>query len=49
MGIFVSVAADGGIEDILARKNGRGLDVKQTQTEEERGGSWAAFDIAVNN
>ena len=35
MGGFVSVAADGGIEDILARKNGRGLDVKQTQTEED--------------
>lgn len=35
MGGFVSVAADGGIEDILARKNVRGLDVKQTQTEED--------------
>ena len=30
-----SVAADGGKEDVLARKNGRGLDMKQTQTEED--------------
>ena len=35
MGGFGSVAADGGKEDISARKNGRGLDAKQTQTEED--------------